>query len=727
MATQGFRQSLGRIRINRGVLFAPQKVLTITCFAALFILFLSTQYFLSLPYFNLSLVAAQQNSVQVLESTERSTIIGLSHKNNMIPLTAEDIAADPDFIESFAELASYMEKQKLMYGALQNKNLVLLNADNDPIVFQAQQRNWQDIPVTFWLLNAYATLALLAGVAFWAYHRRRAVTRILALGGLGCYLMQITMAIYGARELALDSATFLFLLHINHFGGFLFVTSLVMLVWYYPVPISHHRYTLWIYPLVFVVWLNELGMWINWPINPFYFPALLIVLFAVGVFYRQWQLCRFDSDNKKRFFWLVYSIIGGMGATFIAYVLPMLVTGQPLVSTWIANTFCLLVFMGFVAGVHVSGLFSVERWWLKACMAVLLAMLIILLDLIAITLLGAQAAIGFSLVAVLCFWLYLNFRERCWQFITKSQSSERWIKAFMLAKTIPSQDKAAANQNESTMPAEVNLLATLYSPLNITRTTQCVAAPKLAEDGLKLKFTLATESGHTQTFVFIGKKGGQQNFTQQDAAFTASFIKLQQDLEALYQAREATLLAERDRIMRDLHDEIAPELLDLMHQADKVSQPAIANQARDCLGNLREIVYSMDAHREMTLWQALAKWRQELSQFVESSGIRMDWFDRLQEDYPISGMQWVQLSRSLRELVNNAVRHGNTQSIKVDIRAEGDDLIIQVSNDGIGETSQRWQPGKGLNSIRKRIKQLYGQVSWQLSDSWCHATIKVPI
>ncbi|MCG8668374.1 MAG: hypothetical protein MI867_03105 [Pseudomonadales bacterium] len=723
---------------------APQNVLMLACFVSLMVLFASSQYLSQLPYYA-SQVKVDGKHLSVLISAEKSSqeesifkhIKGVLVGDSLVPITPKHLSDDPDFIRSFAELTQYFHTQQQLFDIFAGNNSVtLLTVDNEQVNLQRRDRNLSDLPITFWMLQAYGTLAMLTGMAFWVYHRKKAVTRILAVGGIGCYIMQVSQSVYASREFAMHSEVFECLLHTNHFGGILFVYSFAMLFWFYPNPIQKPKLVLWLSTVPVAVWSNELLQWIEWPISLFYFPAIILATFTFILLRLQWACCKNNPQQKLLFLWLVNSVLAGLGLTLVVYIVPILIWGQPFVSTWLANTFCLLVFLGFVLGVHYGGLFAVERWWLKACFNILLAIAVILLDLLAIALLGAQAALGFGLLAVICFWLYLLARSRFWSFIAGDNGRDIAL-ANMLVEPTSNQE---IDPNLENQPPEIEMLRVLYSPLSINVVERRVSKPCIEESGLKLMVTLEHQD-ELNSYEIVGKQMGQKVFHESDSHFVANFLAHSQNIDKLHQEREATLVAERQRIMRDLHDEVAPDLLGLVHL---VNQPQEREQAQKCLKNLREIVYSMDDNQHRLLTDALANWRYEISQMIEAAGGEVDWCDDgIDPQLSLTGGQWLQLSRILRELVANAVKHAVLVDSRASKKAINDKelvfpisinfsfseqtLSMQVINQNVALDSNQWELGKGLHSIQRRVKDLFGSVNWQVDAGQCCVSVSIPL
>jgi len=70
------------------------------------------------------------------------------------------------------------------------------------------------------------------------------------------------------------------------------------------------------------------------------------------------------------------------------------------------------------------------------------------------------------------------------------------------------------------------------------------------------------------------------------------------------------------------------------------------------------------------------------------------------------------LLRTIRELVVNALRHGNAQTVKVAGSIDGETILCSVTDDGCGfdpdESPGILQGHFGLQGVRERIAQLGG-------------------
>lgn len=183
---------------------------------------------------------------------------------------------------------------------------------------------------------------------------------------------------------------------------------------------------------------------------------------------------------------------------------------------------------------------------------------------------------------------------------------------------------------------------------------------------------------------------------------------------------------ERERIYRDLHDDVGSKLLSLYYRLDKESDSILAKSA---LEDLRDIV-SRKSLESCLLSQAAQQWRQEVLERTSDAEIRLSWqFDSSNDELMLSELQHTQLRRMLREVLSNAILHSkNITEVKAHIQANNNSLSISVSNDGAPKPTSDWRPGRGISNLRVRSRDLRGDFKLNdLEGSWVEVCWNVPI
>jgi signal transduction histidine kinase/ligand-binding sensor domain-containing protein len=189
-------------------------------------------------------------------------------------------------------------------------------------------------------------------------------------------------------------------------------------------------------------------------------------------------------------------------------------------------------------------------------------------------------------------------------------------------------------------------------------------------------------------------------------------------------AQFAAVLAERNRIAREIHDTLAQGFVGIAVQLDTVAkmQAVSAEAAREHLDRARILARSSLAEARRTVWALRAgaletedlagalreiadQLSGETSVAVEVSGARR----RLPPDVENN------LFRIGQEAVANAVRHAQARRIRVDLDYGDRRVRLSVRDDGRGfdvEAATHSAPGHfGLAGIRERVHNLGGELT----------------
>jgi signal transduction histidine kinase len=202
---------------------------------------------------------------------------------------------------------------------------------------------------------------------------------------------------------------------------------------------------------------------------------------------------------------------------------------------------------------------------------------------------------------------------------------------------------------------------------------------------------------------------GRRLFTPDDARLADRIVEQLRRAVAYDQAVERGRREERQRIAQDLHDDIGARLLTLMYQAPN---PEMEDYLRHTLQDLKTLTRGLAAG-EHRLTHAAAEWKRDLAQRLAASGLGLDWRFDCDEDLTLSVVQWSGLTRVLRELVSNSIAHALATRVDIACRVQRGALDLTVADDGSGSDPGSWTHGLGLGGVRKRVKQLGGEVAWR--------------
>ena len=185
------------------------------------------------------------------------------------------------------------------------------------------------------------------------------------------------------------------------------------------------------------------------------------------------------------------------------------------------------------------------------------------------------------------------------------------------------------------------------------------------------------------------------------------------------------VIAERERIARDLHDllghtlsmitlksELASRLTATDPEGAAREMREVQTISRDTLGEVRQAVRGYRAKglpAEVADAERALKW----------AGIECD-FAADAVDLP--PRHETALALALREGVTNIVRHADAGHVRGCIRHAGDEVTLTLADDGHGGGSD----GNGLAGIRERIERLGGCFSRQ-SRGGTTLTVRLPV
>jgi len=263
-------------------------------------------------------------------------------------------------------------------------------------------------------------------------------------------------------------------------------------------------------------------------------------------------------------------------------------------------------------------------------------------------------------------------------------------------------------------PALSRLLAEVFDPFETKLLDKEVSSAHTLSDGSAMLVpvpVIAQAATPQQAPVAILLRHAQQGrrlFTHDDARLAERIGEQLRRAVAFDQAVEQGRGEERRRLAQDLHDDIGARLLTLMYKA---ASPDMEDYARHTLQDLKTLTRGL-ATASPSLAHALAEWKTDIAQRLAAAHITLRWSATQDTDIVLTVVQWSALTRMLRELISNILAHAQAHVVDVEIHLRSDQLSISVSDDGVGTAPSQWAPGLGVGGVRKRVRQLRGEVSW---------------
>lgn len=201
----------------------------------------------------------------------------------------------------------------------------------------------------------------------------------------------------------------------------------------------------------------------------------------------------------------------------------------------------------------------------------------------------------------------------------------------------------------------------------------------------------------------------------------------------------AQLIAdERLRIARDLHDDLGTRLshislLGAHAESSSADQDAkatfrqITDMSGELISALSETVWMLNPRNNEleSLVDFLCRLVSELCRLAEIR-CRIDAMS-VTGDHPISHEFRHNVSLSVKETVNNALKHSRCTEIGMKIQLDGQVLRITITDNGIGMHQTR-KGGSGLESITQRMASIRGKCSFEvLEQSGLQVSLEAPV
>jgi signal transduction histidine kinase len=227
---------------------------------------------------------------------------------------------------------------------------------------------------------------------------------------------------------------------------------------------------------------------------------------------------------------------------------------------------------------------------------------------------------------------------------------------------------------------------------------------------------------------YVTDKEGAAEFSADDqrliemlAAHAAVAIE---NARLLERSRELSIVEERNRLARELHDSVSQKLFGLVLSAEAAAtllerEPSAAAEevarlgelAQDALGELRGLIFELrpPSLEEEGLAATLRK-QVDMLERVHGRSIEL----RLAGAAHCAPEAEGEVLRVAQEALNNALRHAEAERIELRMEARDGRLVVTVADDGIGfDPADRALRSRrlGLTSMEERARALGGSLA----------------
>ncbi len=642
-----------------------------------------------------------------------------------LPVRAELLIEEPDVLPTFDAYNALMADQQQIAKALAANRLGVALADGREIMLATREAHLHDLPLLFWFQLFVGVGGVITGLLVWALGPAgSAATRLYALTGFGYLIFAPAAAIYSTRELALAGDVFRALSVTNHFGALFFTASLSALLWVYPRRLGGLWMPLACYGAALVVWLADMTQ----AGGPEIFHFGVLVVFALSFVFAgmQWWQTRRAPDDRAALRWFLLSIYLATGLFAGTIIIPAALNLPMPAPQGVMFGAFLIMYWGLALGVVRYRLFQLEAWWYAVWAWFLGGVAVVVLDVLLLSMFTVPEGLALSLSVAIVGWLYFPLRQKLWSWLggRRERTLQQWLPDVLPLLIQTNAGEATEARLRERWPA---ILQTVYRPLQITEAGIALAdgeSARVADNGLALVVPDLREPG--RTLCLRHADDGARLFTPQDIGTLESVQHLFALSLDMFRARDTGARVERERIARDIHDDLGAKLLTLLHKSPEELQPLVREAIRDT----RSLLHMLN-FRDIVLGEAITKWRDEARERCDAQDVALDWDNRLDQELGLmlSSRQHANLTRVLREAISNALRHSGGSRLAVTLTRAGDHLHLSVQDNGRGQDGGTWQEaGRGLAIMRARLAELQGDVDWQtLPGAGCAVHVRMPL
>jgi len=206
------------------------------------------------------------------------------------------------------------------------------------------------------------------------------------------------------------------------------------------------------------------------------------------------------------------------------------------------------------------------------------------------------------------------------------------------------------------------------------------------------------------------------------------------------QSRDAAVLAERNRMARDIHDTLAQGFTGVIVQleaAEDARLQGLSREADEHVGRARELARGSlrEARRSVQALRPQALEESDLCEALDSLFAKMTAGTNVRAEFAVSGVprplppDWEDNVLHIgQEVLTNALRHARANRFTAQITFASDMVRMDLRDDGDGFDPSAKSDGFGLLGMRDRVARMGGQLTIQSAPGEGTAvSIAIPI
>jgi signal transduction histidine kinase len=656
-----------------------------------------------------------------------SEIVSIGSGDQTVKLNVTHFFTTPIQRKSiYQNKGQYFSAQEDLYDAF-SQPVIRLNLIDQPAVdvTLTGSRSLMDIPNTTWIRFFLGLVSALMGVLVWTWHPSGKETIYYALGGIGLFLAIIPSAIDAIPMLLRSYSESLFLDSLRAFGNYTYIGFGVSALLYFPQKLPHaDRFAKRI--LIVTALFSCYALFNTWDFSigfdqqrlyfsdvEIYVPVLIGFIFVVVFSIQQWRFSRHKPVERARSSWVVLSWSVGLLAYMLFYYVPIISGAEPLMGRTLAWLAVCSSYWMILLGLSRFQLFDLEHNINTVWEWSIVFIVFLLIDMAFASLAIITPQLSTFVILCLILWVYMPLRQ--------------WLSSRVVRKKIANKNKLFSDAVAELLSSKEDdpkntwqeILVNVFAPRAIEWRDE--AGTTAVEDGGQGLFVAGNRFSPPMYLDFAEQ--GERLFGVEDVGLVVTMSALFEQLFEFHLAFLAGQNTERERIRRDLHDQIGHKLLSLIYAAGDDKVKIIAQET---LEQLRGLITALRLE-PVSLQSTVMEIRLVAEEASDNFDFKLDWNNCISDvSIVIGSYQYLNIINIARELLNNIVRHANASEVSIVLAVDASSLIMQFNDNGIGLDREDVVMGNGLYNIDARVRELNATIDWH-RDTGCSVTITIPL
>lgn len=201
--------------------------------------------------------------------------------------------------------------------------------------------------------------------------------------------------------------------------------------------------------------------------------------------------------------------------------------------------------------------------------------------------------------------------------------------------------------------------------------------------------------------------------------------KANRDLEVYASSiEELTLLRERNRISREIHDSVGHALSTIAIQLGAIERTIGRDQdtAEELTKSLR--IFTQNSLKDVRMavreikpkefeeYEGILVIEELINNFKKLTGVDVR-LSFTKERWPLNSDQTYVIYRIVQEFLSNSIRHGKATSVRIVMAFTDYKLVVTLKDNGVG--AEKIIEGIGFKSIRERVNEIGGTFQYSTS------------